>query len=164
MPGTRSICDCDWAALSDLTLQKRDNTASRSPNVAEANGFHSHRTTIRTDDEFRNSLRSAHDTGGVDCLVRRNQDQIIRSECNCSIYNLLRAQYVGLCSGKRVLFHQWDMLAGRSMQNNMRTIALKNILEQRRIADVTHDLFVPDSTIAVNVQSEFVQPGFGNIQ
>ena len=85
------------------------------------------------------TFRTSHYIGRIYSLIGRNHDHFLSSVFHCHISNLARADNIDQYSFTGIFLHQWNMLVGSGMKNNLRMISLKNHTEAFNDTYISND-------------------------
>ena len=88
-------------------------------------------------DHLTQTLRGAHDIGGIDCLVRRDQDETLAPVYHGRIGGLVGADRIVLDGFVGTVLHERNMLVGRCMVDNLGPIVLKYAEDPAAVPDGT---------------------------
>ena len=126
------------ATARDLFMEERDHRPGGSEHIAEA-----HHGKARAggacgkilDQQLGKSLGGAHDRGGADGLVCRNQNEAFHTNGPGGIRHAFRAEHVVLDALDGVVLNQWHMLVGGCVQDDVCLAAGHRVFDQGFVCD-----------------------------
>ncbi len=124
------IGDGERKACGDLAGEDFGNTSAGGEDVAEAED----RSARGEDDLFRDALGCAHHGGGSDGLVGGKQNDACAVGRGCVAEALSSEDIVGDGS-QGLLFDDGDVLVGRGMEDEVRTMKREDLVEEKAIGD-----------------------------
>ena len=131
------VCDGDGAAVGDLALEQRDDGAVAPQHVAEAGGAEAgHPAAAALDQHLAHALGGAHDVGGVDRLVRADQDEALDAVLLAQLHQVESAEHVVADGFAHVALHERHVLVGRRVQHDIRRVVPEDLLDPGPVADI----------------------------
>ena len=139
------VRDRHRAAPLDLFAETGDDRAVRPQNVAEAR-----RDELRTpadppaadglperlDIDLGHALRSPHHIGRVHGLVGRDHHHLLHAVAQAEVGDIARSGDVGQHRLAGILLHERHVLVGRSVEDDLRTVGRKCVVEPLGHADI----------------------------
>ena len=133
-PGVR---DGDGAAGLDLLLEQGDDGAVGAQDVAEADG-HELRLALpvhHLHHHLAQTLAGTHDVGGVHGLVGGDQHEPLDAVGRGGLGHLVGAEDVVLDGLVGAVLHQGDMLVGRGVEDQLRSVGIQHIVHAGGVPD-----------------------------
>ena len=125
------------AALRDLLFEQRNHRAVGAEHVPEpyrnkfcALAIHAD----RLNDHFTNAFGCAHDVGGIDGLIRGNLHKRFHAEFGGAARHVQRPENVVFYGLVRAGLHQGNMLVRRRVKDDLRAIAVEQIMHLSLVA------------------------------
>ncbi len=146
------VRDGDGSSLLNLVLEEGDHAAVGAEDIAEADGGIARRVRFRgegadtvggvgeaLDHELAHALRGAHDVGGVDGLVRGDQDEPLDTVGGGGQRGLVGAEDVVLDGFLRIVLHQGHVLVGGGVEDDVGVVAREGGGQLLLVADAPDD-------------------------
>ena len=129
--------DGNGAALANLAFHQRDDASVAAEHVAEANShaLHARLFAVALDQHFGDALGCAHHVRRVDGLIRRELHEALHAVRAGGFKQIARAEHVVFDGLGRAELHQRHMLVRRRVENDLRVIQVKDLVEAMLVAN-----------------------------
>ena len=114
---------------------------------------------------FRQTLGRSHDIGRVDGFIGRDHDELVYVVLDCHIGYVTRTVDIRMDGFAGVLFHQWHMLVGGGMEDQLGMETLIDAFDTMDHANVSHDRGKLDiGEFFFQLQPDVMHRGFGTVE
>lgn len=144
--GDIGVCDFDGAAVGDLFVEGRDDTARGAEDISEAHGHELRgmrfgRLTIRLEGlqkNFGEPFAGSHNVGGIDGFIGGDEDEPIDLIFSCQLGESGGAEGVIFDRFDRLTFHHGHVLVRCGVEEHLRGEAGEDVAHARFVADIGH--------------------------
>src|ERR1039457_7100771 len=129
--------DGDGLARGDLLFEKGKHASVAAQDVAETDGDILRAAVLEgVDQQLGDALGNAHDAGRADRLVGRDHDEVGDPVLRGGDGDIPGPDHVVLDGFEHVGLHQGDVLVGRGVVEDRRTIFFENLGQTLQVADI----------------------------
>lgn len=142
------VGDGDGSALCDLLAEDLDDATLTAEDVAKAGGDKDGARLAGAivdllakalDVHLCGTLAGTHDVGGVDRLVCGDHEHLFHVVLEAEVGDVAGADDVDEDALAGVFLHEWDVLVGGGVEDNLGAVLLKDVADAVLDADVTDD-------------------------
>ena len=124
------------SAVQDLTLEKRNHRAGTSEHIAEARRAECRvirSLAVALHDHLTHPFGCTHDVGRINRFIRGHHHKALDTVFLRKFYCIEGAEHIVLNRLTAIMLHQRNVLVRRRMNDNLRTIPIKNSFQCRTV-------------------------------